>query len=59
MFGTEEWAIQTYNRLTDGSGQSSCVDIEKLHFYIVMSSVYTGQYKSVADVEDIEGEAKI
>lgn len=41
MFGAIDWAIETYNKWEDS--QPQCVDIAVLNFYIVSSSVYTGE----------------
>lgn len=43
MYCVTEWAIETLDKWKK-HGQPKCVDIEKLRFYIVSSSVYTGKY---------------
>lgn len=40
MFGVIEWAVQAYNKwLVD---QPSCLNIEKLLYYIKSASIFTG-----------------
>jgi len=42
MYGVTEWAVESYNKW-ESDGQPECVDPEILNFYIVSSSVYTGE----------------
>jgi len=42
MYGVIEWAVESYNKW-ESDGRPECVDPEILNFYIVSSSVYTGE----------------
>lgn len=44
MYGGLDWANQTFHKFTNDD-PSECVDIEKLNFYIISTSMYTGNTK--------------
>lgn len=48
MYCVLEWAIEAYKKWKN-DGQPKCVDINKLYFYVVSSSVYTGKYYAITD----------
>lgn len=43
MYCVIEWTIETFKKWKIFD-QPKCVDVEKLTFYIISSSVYTGKY---------------
>lgn len=44
MYGAIDWAIQAHNKWTNGD-RPKCVDFDKLNYYIITSSIYTGKYR--------------
>jgi len=42
MYGALDWAVEAYGKW-ESDGQPECVDPNILKYYIVSSSVYTGE----------------
>lgn len=42
MYGVLEWAVEAYEKW-EGDGRPECVNTDILNYFIVSSSVYTGE----------------